>query len=67
MLDVAYLSQDPTSSRRSMPFSREIFIEQSDFMENPVPKFFRLMPGSEVRLRHAYVIKMPIRGKRCRR
>lgn len=40
-----------------MPFSREIFIERDDFMENPPKKFFRLAPGSEVRLKGAYIIK----------
>ena len=42
---------------RQIPFSREIYIEQEDFMENPVPKYFRLFPGNEVRLKHAYFIK----------
>ena len=41
----------------SVPFSKEIFIEQDDFMENPPKKFFRLSPGNEVRLRYAYIIK----------
>ena len=40
-----------------MPFSREIYIERDDFMENPPKKFFRLAPGSEVRLKGAYIIK----------
>ncbi|KTD82374.1 glutamine--tRNA ligase/YqeY domain fusion protein [Legionella waltersii] len=48
--------QDSTSSRL-LPFSREIYIEKSDFMEDPPKKYFRLSPGNEVRLRHAYVIK----------
>ncbi len=43
---------------RRMPFSREIWIERSDFMEEPYRKFYRLAPGREVRLRHAYVIKL---------
>ena len=42
---------------RDMPFSREIFIERTDFMENPPGKFFRLAPGKEVRLKNAYIIK----------
>ena len=42
---------------RKIPFSREIYIEQEDFMENPVPKYHRLYPGNEVRLKHAYFIK----------
>ena len=40
-----------------MPFTREIYIERDDFMENPPKKFFRLAPGSEVRLKGAYIIK----------
>ena len=47
---------DDTTSR-ILPFSREIYIERSDFMEDPPKKFFRLAPGKEVRLRHAYVIR----------
>jgi len=42
---------------RKIPFSREIFIEQEDFMEDPPKKYFRLAPGQEVRLKHAYIIK----------
>ena len=42
---------------RQIPFSREIFIEQEDFMENPPKKFFRLSPGREIRLKSAYIIK----------
>ncbi len=41
---------------RKIPFGREIFIERDDFMENPPKKFFRLSPGSEVRLKHAYLV-----------
>lgn len=41
---------------RTLPFGREIFIERDDFMENPPKKFFRLSPGSEVRLKHAYLV-----------
>lgn len=52
-----FLPQDPESESRELPFSREIYIEQDDFMENPPKKYFRLSPGSEVRLRHAYVIR----------
>lgn len=43
--------------RRYVPFSREIYIEQEDFAENPSKKFFRLKPGGEVRLKHAYIIR----------
>jgi glutaminyl-tRNA synthetase len=50
--------QDPNSlAFREIPFSRELYIERSDFMEDPPKKYFRLFPGAEVRLRHAYVIK----------
>lgn len=56
-LSASYNPQDPESARRNLPFSREVYIERSDFMEDPPKKYFRLFPGSEVRLRHAYVIK----------
>jgi glutaminyl-tRNA synthetase len=46
---------DPTT--RDVPFSREIWIEQDDFMEVPAPKYFRLKPGGEVRLKYAFIIK----------
>jgi glutaminyl-tRNA synthetase len=49
--------ENPETGTRMMPFSREIYIEQEDFMENPPKKFFRLAPGQEVRLKHAYIIK----------
>lgn len=49
--------QDPDSGSRELPFSREVYIERSDFMEDPPKKYFRLSPGGEVRLRHSYVIK----------
>jgi glutaminyl-tRNA synthetase len=49
--------EDPNMGMRDLPFSRELYIEQEDFMENPPKKFFRLSPGSEVRLKHAYIIK----------
>jgi len=48
---------DPTAGTRRIPFSRELYIEQDDFMENPPKKFFRLSPGNEVRLRYAYFVK----------
>lgn len=47
----------PDSGSHEMPFSREIYIERDDFMENPPKKFFRLAPGGEVRLKGAYIIK----------
>ncbi len=49
--------EDPESGVHQMPFSREIYIERDDFMENPPKKFFRLAPGGEVRLKGAYIIK----------
>ena len=49
--------EDDSMGSRKMPFSREIYIEQDDFMENPPKKFFRLSPGNEVRLKGAYIIK----------
>lgn len=49
--------EDPAAGNRQIPFSRELFIEREDFMENPPKKFFRLSPGSEVRLKHAYLIR----------
>ncbi|MEW5894905.1 MAG: glutamine--tRNA ligase/YqeY domain fusion protein [Candidatus Omnitrophota bacterium] len=48
--------EDETAGRRKVPFSRELYIERDDFMENPSKKFFRLQPGGEVRLRYAYFI-----------
>ncbi len=50
-------SDAPEMGTRLIPFSREIYIEQDDFMENPPAKYFRLFPGNEVRLKHAYFIK----------
>lgn len=49
--------ENPEMGNRQIPFSREIYIEQDDFMENPPNKYFRLFPGNEVRLKHAYFIK----------
>jgi len=48
--------EDATAGTRKVPFGRELFIEQADFMEDPPKKFFRLAPGREVRLRYAYFI-----------
>ena len=47
----------PETGTRAVPFSRELYIEQDDFKEVPPPKFFRLKPGGEVRLKYAYIIK----------
>jgi len=49
--------EDVSAGKRTVPFSREIYIERDDFMENPPKKYFRLAPGQEVRLRYAYFIK----------
>ena len=48
---------DPEAGQRELPFSREIYVEQNDFMEEAPRKFFRLKPGGEVRLRYAYIIR----------
>jgi glutaminyl-tRNA synthetase len=55
-LDAANHPDDPAAGMRKVRFSREIYVEQDDFMENPPKKFFRLSPGKEVRLRYAYFI-----------
>ncbi len=49
--------EDPTAGHRTLPFSRELYIEQEDFMEVPPKKYFRLFPGGMVRLKHAYIIQ----------
>ena len=49
--------EEPEAGTRRLPFSRELYIERDDFMEDPPKKFFRLSPGAEVRLRHAYILK----------
>jgi len=49
--------EDPAMGTRQVPFSRVLYIEQEDFLEEPPPKFYRLAPGREVRLRYAYFIK----------
>ncbi|MDQ0872483.1 glutaminyl-tRNA synthetase [Paenibacillus sp. V4I3] len=57
MLDMENNAENPEMGNRQIPFSREIYIEQDDFMENPPNKYFRLFPGNEVRLKNAYFIK----------
>lgn len=57
MLDAEINPENPEMGTRQIPFSREIYIEQEDFMEDPPKKYFRLFPGNEVRLKHAYFIK----------
>jgi glutaminyl-tRNA synthetase len=56
-VDLVNNPEDATMGKRKVPFAREIYIEQDDFMENPPNKFFRLSPGNEVRLKGAYIIK----------
>ena len=56
-LDAVNNPEDPDSGTRKVPFSRELFIDRDDFMETPPPKYFRLKPGGEVRLKYAYIIK----------
>ena len=55
-LDAINNPEDETAGTRMLPFSRELYIERGDFMEDPPRKFFRLAPGREVRLKHAYFI-----------
>jgi glutaminyl-tRNA synthetase len=56
LLDAVNNPEDASAGSRSVPFSRELYIEREDFMEDPPKKFFRLAPGREVRLRYAYFI-----------
>jgi len=56
MLTAINNPEDENAGTREIPFSRELYIEQDDFMENPPKKYFRLAPGQEVRLRYAYFI-----------
>jgi glutaminyl-tRNA synthetase len=55
-MDAVNNPEDPEAGTRKVPFSRELYIERDDFREEPPPKFFRLAPGREVRLRYAYFI-----------
>jgi glutaminyl-tRNA synthetase len=55
-MDVVNNPEDPAAGTRSVPFTRELWIERDDFMEDPPKKFFRLAPGREVRLRSAYFV-----------
>jgi glutaminyl-tRNA synthetase len=56
-LDAVNNPEDSTTGTRKVPFSRELYIDQDDFMEIPAHKFFRLTPGNEVRLKSAYIIR----------
>jgi len=49
--------EDESAGKRAVPFGRELYIERSDFMENPPKKYYRLSPGGEVRLRYAYLVR----------
>jgi len=55
-VEVANNPEDPSAGTRLVPFSREVYIEQDDFREVPPPKYYRLSPGKEVRLRNAYFV-----------
>jgi glutaminyl-tRNA synthetase len=57
LLDAVNNPEDPGAGTRQVPFSRVLYIEQDDFREVPPPKYYRLSPGAEVRLRYAYFIK----------
>ena len=57
MLEAENNPEKPETGSRQIPFSKEIYIEKDDFLEDPPKKFFRLAPGREVRLKHAYIIK----------
>lgn len=56
-MDAVNNPEDEAAGTRQVPFSRELYIERADFMENPPKKFFRLSPGTEVRLRYAYFVR----------
>ncbi len=56
-LDAINNPEDESAGTRKVPFSRVVYIEHDDFMETPPPKYFRLRPGGEVRLKYAYIIK----------
>lgn len=56
-MDATNNPEDSEAGTRKLPFSKELFIERDDFMEDAPPKFFRLKPGGEVRLKYAYIIK----------
>lgn len=57
MLEVDYSLDNPELGKRLVPFTREIYIDAEDFMENPPKKYFRMFPGNEVRLKDAYFVK----------
>ena len=57
MMEMENNPENPAEGKHEMPFTRELWIEREDFMENPPKKFFRLSPDKEVRLKGAYIIK----------
>ena len=57
MLEAANNMENPELGSHQVPFGRELYIERDDFMEEPPKKYFRLFPGNEVRLMHAYFVK----------
>ena len=56
-MDAVNNPEDPAAGTRKVPFSKVLYIEQEDFRETPPPKYYRLYPGNEVRLRYAYFFK----------
>jgi len=56
-MDAINNPEDPAAGSRKVPFSKTLYIEQDDFRETPPPKYYRLYPGNEVRLRYAYLVK----------
>ena len=56
-MDAVNNPEDPSAGTRKVPFSKVLYIEQDDFRETPPPKYFRMFPGNEVRLRYAYLVK----------
>jgi len=56
-MDAVNNPEDPSAGTRKVPFSKVLYIERDDFRETPPPKYYRLFPGNEVRLRYAYFIK----------
>jgi len=56
-VDAVNNPEDPEMGMRKIPFSGELYIEQDDFMEHPLPKYYRLFPGNQVRLRYGYIVQ----------